>query len=250
MKRLLLLCALAAPLAAAPVAPPPARHTIVLVHGAWGGAFAWKEVDRLLTADGNTVYRPELTGQGERVNLARPDIGLSIHIQDVVNVILWEDLHDVVLVGHSYGGMVITGVADRIPDRIQRLIYLDAFLPESGESANTAFGRLRQARPKAVDGYYPPTWVKPGTPIPHDVPMPAKTFEEPIVLANQAAARRIPSDYVMFLPNGTPLEKGVFYRFYQRAQARGWPVMTLESDHNAHLSHPKQEAALIEKLAE
>jgi pimeloyl-ACP methyl ester carboxylesterase len=241
---------LVGPLAPALRAAPPAPATFVIVHGAWGGGWAFREVDRLLTADGNKVYRPTLTGQGEKVHLASPEVGLSTHIQDIVNVILWEDLHEVVLVGHSYGGMVITGVADRVPDRIRRLIYLDAFLPENGESVNTAGGLAMNLGRNVVDGYLPPTWLKPNTPIPHDVPMSAKTFSEPISLRNQAAARRIPSLYFMFLPKGAALDQGAFYRFYQRAQARGWPVSTFESDHNAQWSHPQGEAALLEKAAQ
>jgi pimeloyl-ACP methyl ester carboxylesterase len=235
----------------APVAraAPAAPATFVIVHGAWGGGWAFKEVDRLLTADGNKVYRPTLTGQGEKVHLSTPEVGLSTHIQDIVNVILWEDLHDVVLVGHSYGGMVITGVADRVPDRIRRLIYLDAFLPEDGESVNTAGGLAMNLGRTVVDGYLPPTWLRPNAPIPHDVPMPARTFSEPISLRNQAAARRIPSLYFMFLAKGKTPDQGDFYRFYQRAQARGWPVATFESDHNAQWSHPQGEAALLEKAA-
>ena len=106
------------------------KPTCVLVHGAWGGGWDWKHVDALLTADGYQVYRPTLTGQGEHSNLASTNMDLDTHIQDIVNVILWEDLHDVVLVGHSYGGMVITGVADRVPGRIRRLVYVDALLPD------------------------------------------------------------------------------------------------------------------------
>src|SRR6266511_99152 len=114
---------------------PSAHSTYVFVHGAWGGSWDWRQVDSLLTRRGHRVYRPQLTGLGERVHLASADVGLATHIDDVVNTILWEDLRDVVLVGHSYGGMVITGVADRIPDRIRRLVYLDALLPDSGEAA-------------------------------------------------------------------------------------------------------------------
>src|SRR6187402_2884860 len=89
---------------AAPASPP---DTYVIVHGAWGGGWAFKEVERLLRADGHTVYRPTLTGQGEKVHLANPEINLTTHITDIVNVILWEDLRGIVLVGHSYGGAVI-----------------------------------------------------------------------------------------------------------------------------------------------
>src|SRR5208282_2345856 len=126
--------------ATATTSTPPAygqKFTYVIVHGAWGGGWDWKHVDDLLTADGHEVYRPTLTGQGEHSNLSSTNIDLDTHIQDIVNVILWENLHDVVLVGHSYGGMVITGVADRVPDRIQRLVYVDALLPENGERENS-----------------------------------------------------------------------------------------------------------------
>src|ERR1041384_4375483 len=108
---------------------PAKRYTYVIVHGAWGGGWDWLAIDSMLTARGHKVVRVTLTGLGERHHLASPNIGLDTHIDDVVNAILWDNLHDVVLLGHSYGGMVITGVADRIPDRIKRVVYLDALLP-------------------------------------------------------------------------------------------------------------------------
>ncbi|HTB63175.1 MAG TPA: alpha/beta fold hydrolase [Opitutales bacterium] len=226
-------------------AATPPKDTYVIVHGAWGGGWAFKEVDDLLTADGNKVYRPTLTGQGEKSNLTSLDIDLDTHITDITNVILWENLHDVVLVGHSYGGMVITGVADRVPDRIKCLIYLDALLPENGESFNTAAHgavsnslRLNTDR----DGYilYNNFDVT-DRPLPHDVPMPPKTFSQPIVLKNQDAVKKIPATYVQFTLTFAP--------FYDRAAARGWNMMTLDSDHNAQWSHPQQLAALLEKAA-
>src|SRR5213596_3849180 len=110
------------------------HYTYVIVHGAWGGGWDWLAIDSMLTGRGHKVVRVTLTGLGERHHLASPNIGLDTHIDDVVNKILWDNLHDVVLVGHSYGGMVITGVVDRIPDRIKRVVYLDALLPDSGES--------------------------------------------------------------------------------------------------------------------
>src|SRR6266850_8241991 len=116
------------------------KPTIVIVHGAWGGSWAFRKVEELLREKGFNVYRPQLTGLGERVHLARPDTGLSTHIDDVVNMILFEDLHDIILMGHSYGGMVITGVADRVPDRIRRLVYVDALVPNDGESAMSLVG--------------------------------------------------------------------------------------------------------------
>jgi ribulose-5-phosphate 4-epimerase/fuculose-1-phosphate aldolase/pimeloyl-ACP methyl ester carboxylesterase len=108
--------------------------TYVLVHGAWGGSYGWRLVRPLLQQAGHTVFTPSLTGQGERAHLATPDVNLSTHIQDVYNAIWYEDLTDIILVGHSYGGMVVTGVADRMPNRIKHLVYLDAFLPANGQS--------------------------------------------------------------------------------------------------------------------
>ena len=122
--------------------------TFVIVHGAWSGAHAWRWVRPLLRAAGHDVVTPSLTGLGERAHLATPATNLDTHITDIAAVLHYEDLHDVVLVGHSYGGMVITGVADRVPERIGHLVYLDADVPREGESdagprARRRTGRLR-----------------------------------------------------------------------------------------------------------
>src|SRR5207302_8042481 len=101
--------------------------TFVLVHGGWAGGWQWRQVAARLEAGGHTALCPTLTGCGERVHLAHPQIDLDLHAQDIVNVLEYEDLHDVVLVGHSYGGMVITNVAERAPHRLRRLVFLDAF---------------------------------------------------------------------------------------------------------------------------
>src|SRR5215216_685594 len=108
--------------------------TYVLVHGAWGGSYGFRQVRRLLQQAGHEVFTPSLTGQGERSHLASPAINLSTHIQDVVNAIWCEDLTDIVLVGHSYGGMVVSGVADKIPERIQHIVFLDALQPADAQS--------------------------------------------------------------------------------------------------------------------
>jgi pimeloyl-ACP methyl ester carboxylesterase len=115
-------------------AQPARRSTYVLVHPAWHGGWCWKKVTPLLQAKGHDVYTPTLTGLGERSHLAHPDVGLETHIQDILNVLKYEDLSDVILVGHSSSGVVITGVADRTPERIAHLVYLDAFVPENGQS--------------------------------------------------------------------------------------------------------------------
>jgi len=178
----MVLAAAVVAMSAAPAKTQQPTHTYVIVHGAWGGGWDWRHVDSLLTAAGNRVHRPTLTGLGERVHLLTPAVDLSTHITDIVNVIRFENLRDVVLVGHSYGGMVISGVADRIPDRIRHVVYLDAFVPEDGESVLTAMrgspgerfvrGLIDSAKNDAIV----PAWVPPGANPPSDVPHPKRSF--------------------------------------------------------------------------
>jgi pimeloyl-ACP methyl ester carboxylesterase len=233
--------------------PSPARaqtaaasgKTYVLVHGAWGGSWDWRKVDDLLRAGGNAVFRPSLTGLGARVHLATPDIGLGTHVQDVVNEILFENLRDVVLVGHSYGGMVISGAAEKVPDRIARLVYVDAFVPEDGESVMTrqrAAGRAEWMEKMVKDGFLIPPWVQPGQPIPKDVPHPLKAFTEPLALKNEAA-RRLPATYILTMEKGQQTDD--FSPHAERARTRGWTVVQLEADHNPQRSMPE---ALVKLL--
>ena len=230
---------------AAPIAAAPEKNTYVFVHGAWGGGWDWRHEDDLLTADGNKVFRASLTGQGERVHLASTNIDLDTHIQDVVNVILWENLHDVILVGHSYGGMVVTGVVDRVPDRIKRVVYVDAMLPENGENVTVAMG-ARRIPLQVTDGFILPNWVKASQPPPHDVPMPAKCFSQPIALTNSA---KVPATYILTVDAGKTPAQDDFYKFYLRAQARGWPAWIMEGDHNVQRSHPQELKRLLEQAA-
>ena len=225
---------------------PSTKQTIVIVHGAWGGAWAFKKVEAMLRQKGFEVYRPQLTGQGDRVHLARPDIGLNTHIEDVVNTILYEDLRDIILVGHSYGGMVISGVADRVPDRIKRLVYLDAMVPNDGESVQNIFGRGNDFIARMTKGdYIVPSWVKPDQPPPHDVPQALKTFTDPIVLKNEAA-RKLPATYILTVEKGKEAKDDDFFLPSQRAKERGWTMLQLISDHNPQWSAPE---ALVEMLA-
>lgn len=224
---------------------PAVSSTFVIVHGAWGGSWAFREVDSLLTEQGHTVHRPSLTGLGERVHLATPEVGLSTHIEDVVNALRFEDLEDVVLVGHSYGGMVITGVADRVPDRIARLVYVDAFAPRDGESVVSIRGDdaagLEQME---EDGFIVPPWVDPDQPPPKDVPQPERTFTESLDLES-ASAQEIPATYILTVEAGQAAEDDDFADQAERARERGWPVDTLEADHNPQWSAPE---AFVEML--
>jgi pimeloyl-ACP methyl ester carboxylesterase len=226
---------------------PATPSTYVIVHGAWGGGWDWRAVDSMLTRDGHRVVRTTLTGLGERVHLAAPEIGLSTHIDDVVNAILWDNLQDVVLVGHSYGGMVITGVADRIPERIRRLVYLDAFLPDSGESvmALADSNGATFLRANVRDGLIIPPWVTDLHAIPRDVPQPFRTFTDTLRLVNPAA-RRLPATYILtFEPTVIP---DPFQRYADRASARGWPVLRLQADHVPERSARGALVALLERM--
>jgi pimeloyl-ACP methyl ester carboxylesterase len=230
-----------------PAAPAEAGgRSHVIVHGAWGGGWDWRRVEALVEARGHTLRRATLTGLGERVHLATPEVGLATHIDDVVNVIRFDELRDVVLLGHSYGGMVISGVADRIPDRIRRLVYLDAFLPEDGESVmSLPFGREGRSawlQPMLRDGFIVPPWVKPGAPEPTDVPQPLKTFTDTLSLKNEAA-RRLPATYILTIDPGA--QDDPFAPYAERARARGWSVHRMEADHNPQRSAPE---ALVELL--
>lgn len=219
--------------------------TYVIVHGAWGGSWAFKEVDSLMTAHGHLVYRPSLTGQGERVHLASPDITLTTHINDVVNTILFEDLSDIVLVGHSYGGMVITGVADRVPERIRKLVYLDAFLPTDGESVVTAIPEGRDwLKSMEKDGMIVPAWVRPEQPYPKDVPQSLKTFTEPLSLKN-AAAQSLPGTYILTVDPGKTAAEDDFAAFAERARKRNYKYIEMNADHNPQWSKPVELADML-----
>ena len=115
-------------------------HTFILVHGAWHGGWCWRRVADRLRGGGHTVFTPTLTGLGERSHLLRAGIGLDTHIADVVNAITWECLGDVVLCGHSYGGFIISGVAEKIAPAIRSIVFLDAFMPRDGDSVRELTG--------------------------------------------------------------------------------------------------------------
>ena len=152
----------------------------ILVHGMTGGGWDWKLVDKLLSEDGHEVYRPTLTGLGERMHLGHPDIDLSTHILDIVNLIKFEQLDNIVLVGHSYGGMVITGVMNELPEKIKHVFFLDAMVPDHGMSALDVAGKYINFTTK--NGLVYPPWLDSKQPIPRDLPHPAKTLTEKVTL--------------------------------------------------------------------
>ncbi|MGD8778379.1 MAG: alpha/beta fold hydrolase [Ignavibacteria bacterium] len=221
----------------------------VIVHGAWGGGWAFKEVGSLLTDKGCIVYRPTMTGQGERVHLGSTKVGLDTHIQDIVNTILFEDLHDIILVGHSYGGMVVTGVADRIAERLTKLIYVDAFVPEDGESLYDISGGLDSTEFQIVDGFIIPPWVTKNQKPPKDVPHQLKTLTDKISLKNQMRLK-IPTTYILTVDKGAEPKDDDFASQYERAKKKGWPLFQLEADHNVQWSAPKAFSNMLFDIAQ
>lgn len=216
----------------------------VIVHGGWAGGYEFKAVDQMLTEQGHTVYRPTLTGLGERVHLARPDTSLETHIQDVVNLIEFESLRHIILVGHSYGGMVVTGVADRIPDRLCRVVYIEGLVPVDGESVLDIHSRAAKAFPKLRRGnvVLHPRYES-DAPHPSSVPQPVRTVTDKIRLSG--AGSKVPTQYFLTVEAGKTAESDVFYPQAQRARALGWPVIKVSGDHNIQRSAPALLAALI-----
>jgi pimeloyl-ACP methyl ester carboxylesterase len=222
------------------------KQTIVMVHGATAGGWEWKRTGQCLTDDGHTVYRATLTGLGERMHLNGPQIDLQTHINDVVNLILFEDLHDVVLTGHSYGGMVITGVMDRIPERIRHVVFLDAAVPDDGMSIWDLFGGTPPAGNRVVDGMMQVPWVKPDTPPPHSVAQSIRCFNQPVSYRNPLALK-LPVTYVAFIPKDKSAEeRAAKDPSWKRAVARGWTIRTFPGGHVAQQEDPRGVASLIE----
>ncbi|MSQ51292.1 MAG: alpha/beta hydrolase [Betaproteobacteria bacterium] len=227
--------------------------TFVLIHGAWHGGWCWRQVLPLLRSGGHEVHAPTLTGLGERAHLAHPDINLDTHIRDVCGVIEFEELKDVVLVGHSYAGMVITGVADRVPDRIRRLIYFDAFVPENGKALIDYTGAERAARQRAEGEASGTVGPMPAAALgltrPEDIAWatrrqvrhPYRTMSQPLLLSNQAALARIPKAFV-----NCHSATGTFEQFAVKIrQDSAWHYLELKTGHDAMIIDPQGTARIL-----
>ncbi|MDF0682685.1 MAG: alpha/beta fold hydrolase [Candidatus Nitrosocosmicus sp.] len=231
---------------------------IVLVHGSCHGGWCWKKVTPFLRNNGNVVYTPTLTGLGERTHLASKDIGLDTHILDIVQEFEYEDLDEVILVGHSYGGMVVGGVADKVPKRIKRLVYLDGYIPQDKKSAFDIIPGLEEiykeralkelGKEWLVAPYEPQVW---GVTDPPDIrwvkprlsPMPWHTHDQHASLTNPEAIN-IPKTYI------SCTEYDNFHFMAQRAKSAGWDYHELKTGHDAMITAPKELAGLIESICE
>ncbi|WP_257177038.1 MULTISPECIES: alpha/beta fold hydrolase [Bradyrhizobium] len=229
--------------------------TFLLCHGAWSGGWAWKKMHPLMAGAGHRLVTPTYTGLGERAHLASPAIDLDTHIQDILNVIRFEDLDDIVLLGHSYGGMVATGVADRVRERVRQLIYLDAFVPRDGQSLFdlNEGGREPMRRAAAAgDGFrIPPNPPPPDTPQAdldwlnaRRVPMPIKCFETKLRLEHGEPT--IPCSYIYCtrIPPGD-----VFGQFATRAKNEdGWRSFELDASHAPNVTAPEALMRMLDEI--
>lgn len=230
--------------------------TFLVAHGAWSAGWSWRKMHPLMRAAGHELITPTYTGLGEREHLANPAIDLDVHIQDMLGVIKFEQLRDIILIGHSYGGMVATGVADRVPDRIRKLVYLDAFVPTDGQALidllPPATAERMRAGAKTIDG-----WRVPANPIPPDtaandvqwiqslrMPHPIKTFETPLRLRN--GDTKIPRTYI-YCKRTTPDD--TFRQFAARARSQGWGYHEIDASHSPHVTAPESLTALLDSIA-
>jgi len=235
-------------------------RTYVLVHGAWHGGWCWRRVAPLLAAAGHRVLVPTLTGLGERAHLLTPETGLSTFARDVMAVIEAEEAEDVVLVGHSFGGVVVSMVADRMAERIARLVYLDATVLRSGESpfsvlsADIVAARRRAAAGSPGGLTMPvPAAAAFGVSDPADAawltrrltPHPLKSYEDVLALAHPLGNGR-PKTYVAC----TAPEYAALAAVRARVRAEpGWDWRTLATGHDAMVMAPDLLARLLLELA-
>jgi pimeloyl-ACP methyl ester carboxylesterase len=232
--------------------------TFVLVHGAWRGGWVWKRVRPPLARAGHDVFTPTLTGVADRSHLNAPSVDLETHIADVMNLIRWEELDDVVLCGHSYAGCVVTGVADRLPERIRALVYLDAFVPENGQSLHDGLppeqraAQVEGARQRGDGWQTPPIPAQVFNVGPEDrawvdaqgTMQSLATFQQPLRLTG--GIDRVRRSYVLATDfPGTP-----FRRFYERAEAKGWKTSTVACGHDVMLACPDETVRLLLEAAE
>lgn len=230
--------------------------TFVLVHGAWTGAHGFHKLRPLLRRAGHEVFTPSLTGIGERVHLASAQVNLSLHIRDVVNQVLYEDLTGIVLLGYSYGGMVVTGALEHIADRVCDLVYLDAFVPNDGDSVSTLVGQ-QSSRTIALGE----TWLIPSTPREYDdpaeaafanprrVPQPLACFTEAVRAPRRLEDYAFSRTYIKATAEAQDAQgTDAFWAAAQRAQAsEAWRYREIACNHMIPQNRPEE---LVEVLLE
>ena len=231
--------------------------TFVLVHGAWSGAHVFRRVRRRLSAAGHEVFTPSLTGIGERAHLTSPQVDLTTHVRDVVNVVLYEDLTEVVLLGYSYGGFVVTGALAHIGDRVQHLVYLDAFVPDDGDTViKLAFGIDAPSITLGEQWLVPPSPREYEDPVEaafaeaRRTPQPAGCFTEPVRLARPLEEQPFTRTYIKATDD--PPESGGAKAFWDAAErvrsSTDWRYREIESNHMIPNNRPDELTALLLEL--
>ncbi len=230
--------------------------TFVLCHGAWSGGWAWTGVAEILRRRGHLVFVPTYTGLGERAHLASPEVDLDTHIQDVRGVIEWQGLDDFVLMGHSYGGMVITGVADFEWRKISKIVYMDAFLPADGQSLSDLTGPERAAAAKQAADEHGDGWLlpRPDGSISDAMPaggrewierlgrpQPFKTMTQKLSLGGNHLKIQ-EKIYVLATENkGSP-----FHRFAEWTRGQDdWQTLEIPTHHHMFQSMPEETADIL-----
>jgi pimeloyl-ACP methyl ester carboxylesterase len=226
----------------------------VLIHGAWGGGWVWRRVVPLLRRAGHEVFAPSLTGLGDRAHLSSPQINLETHIRDTLGVLESEELTEVILVGHSYGGMVITGAADRAASRLARLVYLDAFLPENGKASTDYLAPERsrhlheEGRASGMVSMLPIPVL--GLKDPADIAWAERrsvkqsylTFTQPVILNNPSATAPLPKTFIQCTSPAT----GTFDQFVARiGNAPGWNLFEVKTGHMVMMTEPARLAEIL-----
>ena len=239
--------------------------TFVIVHGGWGGGWEWDDVAQLLRERDHQVFTPTLAAMGDRVHERAPEVGLETHVNDVVDVLEREDLHDVVLCGHSYGGIPVTGAADRVLHRIGLVVYVDALVPRDGQSAldllpskfrtevhATAIDRGGELCVPIPDRLLPPQGIvseaRRMSYVERLCDQPLKTFADPVRLEG-----RDPPSRAFVRCTGSQLESDLgddpIEPMALRAKAEGWTYRELATPHDPQLTHPSATAAVLHELA-
>jgi pimeloyl-ACP methyl ester carboxylesterase len=226
--------------------------TYVLVHGSCHGGWCWKKLTPLLKRSGHVVHTPTLTGLGERSHLVNKSIDLETHILDIVQVLEYEDLNEVILVGHSYGGMVVGGATEKVSQRIQRIVYLDAYIPQDNKSAFELVPGLEtiykertlkeESKEWLVESYTPEEF---GVTDPDDIkwmstrlsPMPWHTHDQPIRITN-VSAKSLPRGFVSFSEFGRS-------QFKSQKSVVGWNYNELMRGHDAMITAPNELVELL-----
>ncbi len=231
--------------------------TIVLVHGAWSGAHGFRKVRPMLRDAGFDVYTPSLTGIGERSHLTGPTVNLTTHVHDVVNTILYEDLTNITLVGFSYGGMVISGALQHIGDRVRHLIYLDAFLPSDGDSADKLRGSATSKQicigqewtlppaSRSMNDSADQAWFGP-----RRSPQPAATFTECVSLPQAVDDYECSLSYIKATTDETETNDSAFWRAAATAKASSrWNYYEVACNHMVAINSPRELVGLIKEIA-